>query len=448
MADVIALKHVIRSRLSRAVTIGLIALASTAPAVSAQRLFGVLDGAVVELGASPSRLGTPVGMFALPACLPYPATRFWPVDYGRYLAWDRLDGVCLLDMLAGSVRSIDLPDTSIALASAETFGLVLRNGAALSVLPDPAGSVVPTTLTATGYPAAVAIAASTREVVSFEPNATGTDAVVASLDSGQVVRRVALPPATVYAANGSATAFAAASFDFLGSTLATFDGAGVLLRTLAPLDIPYPFSAERSLVFAGDAELRVLTHGGLARLDAGTLGVTGVIDVGRARFTPQAGWSAQVGVQAFDARPAQAVFIEQEWHDYSYSQHDLKRITLSAVDLTTSRTEGQFELYRAYGIAAYQASFFLVAPPPTPATPTVDVSGGRVTLTWPAVRGATHYRLEAGTAPGLSNIGAFDVAGTSFTAATVPAGRYYVRVRAAGVGGLGTRSSAAAVTVP
>lgn len=57
-------------------------------------------------------------------------------------------------------------------------------------------------------------------------------------------------------------------------------------------------------------------------------------------------------------------------------------------------------------------------------------SGATVTLRWNAGNGVVSYVLEAGTAPGLSNIASVPVGTTtSFTASGVPNGSYYVRVR-------------------
>ena len=60
-----------------------------------------------------------------------------------------------------------------------------------------------------------------------------------------------------------------------------------------------------------------------------------------------------------------------------------------------------------------------------------------MTLTWNAAGGGvTAYRLEAGTAPGLSNVASSVVgAATSLTATAVPPGTYYLRVRAIALDG-------------
>jgi TonB family protein len=78
-----------------------------------------------------------------------------------------------------------------------------------------------------------------------------------------------------------------------------------------------------------------------------------------------------------------------------------------------------------------------------------SVAGNVLTLTWLAPSPAPEaYRIEAGTATGLSNIATLQVAATptSFTA-IVPNGTYFIRVRAANQGVLSAPSNEVVVTV-
>ncbi len=89
-------------------------------------------------------------------------------------------------------------------------------------------------------------------------------------------------------------------------------------------------------------------------------------------------------------------------------------------------------------------------PPDAPASLVVAASGAVVTLAWQASRGnAVSYVIEAGTAPGLSDVGALDTGtlDTSF-AAFVPAGTYHVRVRARNAFGTSTPSNERVIVVP
>jgi hypothetical protein len=86
-----------------------------------------------------------------------------------------------------------------------------------------------------------------------------------------------------------------------------------------------------------------------------------------------------------------------------------------------------------------------------PAPPVLNqpqVVGSTVTLSWIVPAGTTGIRLEAGTAPGLSNAANTVVGPISwYTAEGVPAGVYYVRVRAIDPTGESAPSNEIAVTV-
>jgi hypothetical protein len=93
-----------------------------------------------------------------------------------------------------------------------------------------------------------------------------------------------------------------------------------------------------------------------------------------------------------------------------------------------------------------------VAPhPPAPAGLTATVVGRQVTLTWSAGARSpllTGYDLEVGSAPGASDLVRVPVTATSFAAAGVPSGAYYVRVRARNYAGQSAASNEILVTVP
>jgi len=86
-------------------------------------------------------------------------------------------------------------------------------------------------------------------------------------------------------------------------------------------------------------------------------------------------------------------------------------------------------------------------PPPAPTNLAATVQGSSVTITWNGAAGATSYVLEAGNAPGASNVGTFLTAGTGLAAAGVPAGGYYVRVRGRNANGTGAASAELPIAV-
>jgi hypothetical protein len=89
--------------------------------------------------------------------------------------------------------------------------------------------------------------------------------------------------------------------------------------------------------------------------------------------------------------------------------------------------------------------------PGAPGALIAEVSGNRVTLSWPGtnVPAASSYIVEAGTAPGLANIVVFDTGNAAQTvSATAPDGLYYVRVRGRNACGTGPASNEVRVSVP
>ena len=86
-----------------------------------------------------------------------------------------------------------------------------------------------------------------------------------------------------------------------------------------------------------------------------------------------------------------------------------------------------------------------------PTNLSATVVGSTVTLAWTAPPGATvtNYVVEAGSAPGASNLASFSTnsTATTFVASGVGPGTYFVRVRAAGSGGAGPPSNEVTIVV-
>ncbi|HMF96578.1 MAG TPA: S8 family serine peptidase [Vicinamibacterales bacterium] len=89
------------------------------------------------------------------------------------------------------------------------------------------------------------------------------------------------------------------------------------------------------------------------------------------------------------------------------------------------------------------------AAPGAPAGLVASVFGPTVVLTWSAGGGATTYVLEAGSFSGGTDAIVFDTgsAATSFVAASVAPGRYFVRVRGANASGTGAPSNEVVIVV-
>ncbi|MEZ5284732.1 MAG: hypothetical protein R2712_07990 [Vicinamibacterales bacterium] len=106
---------------------------------------------------------------------------------------------------------------------------------------------------------------------------------------------------------------------------------------------------------------------------------------------------------------------------------------------------GQASLEQAFVVGAPGCS----GPPAAPLDLGTSVSGSTVTLTWRASPQSivTGYRVLAGTASGVSNIGALDAGAATTFSATAPAGAYFVRVQALNACGVSVPSSEATAVV-
>jgi hypothetical protein len=89
--------------------------------------------------------------------------------------------------------------------------------------------------------------------------------------------------------------------------------------------------------------------------------------------------------------------------------------------------------------------------PGAPSGLSSNISGSTLTLNWGASSGcpATTYAIEAGSSPGASNLANFSTGSstTSFSAASVPDGTYFIRVRGGNASGFGTASNEILVSI-
>jgi hypothetical protein len=128
------------------------------------------------------------------------------------------------------------------------------------------------------------------------------------------------------------------------------------------------------------------------------------------------------------------------------SQHDgIARFS------TISLATGQLISSTALGTTAPLHNVAFAVPPMPPTMSEALVGADRmVTLSWvPAPDLTLGFILEAGSAPGLTNIGTAKLtSGTHVTVPNVPPGTYYVRVKALNYIGASVPSNEAVVTVP
>jgi hypothetical protein len=93
------------------------------------------------------------------------------------------------------------------------------------------------------------------------------------------------------------------------------------------------------------------------------------------------------------------------------------------------------------------AAYVVPGPPLAPRELTSLVSARTVTLQWSGSAGATGYIVEAGSAPGLSDLSRASLGAGSTITVVAPPGRYYVRVRARNASGESEASNEVIVDV-
>lgn len=106
----------------------------------------------------------------------------------------------------------------------------------------------------------------------------------------------------------------------------------------------------------------------------------------------------------------------------------------------------------AAGLGPPSAEVQIVVPfcpvPSSPGPLASSVNGTLVTLSWQPVSGVgVSYLIEAGTAPGLSNVGTFAMGGNTSFQTGAPPGIYYVRARAVNACGASAPTNEVVVTV-
>lgn len=109
----------------------------------------------------------------------------------------------------------------------------------------------------------------------------------------------------------------------------------------------------------------------------------------------------------------------------------------------------QQEFTQSIAVRDGDAPILCTTQPPTPLNVVAGTAGSAVTFAWQGSPHAWTYQLEAGTGPGTSDIGVFDLPGSShgLTVGGVPNGTYYVRVRGKSPCGVSAASNEVVFTV-
>lgn len=110
---------------------------------------------------------------------------------------------------------------------------------------------------------------------------------------------------------------------------------------------------------------------------------------------------------------------------------------------------GLFEVIGGRQVANLAVFRATATAPAPPRSITAAIVSATVTISWlPGAPGPVSYVVEAGTAAGGSDVGVFPVGSATTVSGTLPAGRYFVRVRAVTTNGPSAPSSEVVLDVP
>lgn len=262
------------------------------------------------------------------------------------------------------------------------------------------------------------------------------DIVLLNATSGQTIRTLVANAATPIVSlrwNSDATGLLVTRRNgTVTNEIALLDavsGAALSTTTMGP--------AQAGCVISGISPDRTLAVVGCtwAAAPSSVVGEARVLDVGALAVRP----ALMTGLI-----PSTAVFSPDNRAVFLTSAHRLGFGTLNQHDVAT----GAVTL--SSGIIT--PGRFTVAFAPLAPALGATVVGTRLDLSWtlpPHSPAATRYALEAGTAPGRTDIGTVTVGpGQTLSIPSVPPGAYLVRVRAANATGVGTASNEVSVTVP
>lgn len=159
------------------------------------------------------------------------------------------------------------------------------------------------------------------------------------------------------------------------------------------------------------------------------------------------GLTQEIDISGLSATMFALQAVAVRWGKY-YSVRTCHESQLIALDAHTGQLRQAVSTTAALGSGACQADLVRITEPAAPGAPTAHVSGHRVTLQWKASLDATGYRVEAGSAPGLSNLATLDVDDPQLVVDGVPSGVYHLRVRARNTIGRSSASQDIRVVVP
>jgi hypothetical protein len=436
--------------------------AAAPPAFAQQRLLIRMASEVVELDPRPASLGTVIRRFPMPGIESGQSNRVVPFWGGQFLAGVRHGNgaIVLLDTRSGAIHEFKFD----ALFAEEVLG---TDGFARLLVRGRGGNTV---LVAAGRSGNTHV----LNLAGFKPYPT----VAYASGSG-----------VLFVANRSVGTNSPQDFD-----VAVIDArTGMLLKTLnvspvAPTFLTPNLAGTRLFVSDGLGTLTfdVISGRLLASIAESSLTTGTTVDEQRNRLMmsiyPRAA-GEPTSIAAFSADSLQPIYKmavpelptpEPRRDSYAALTHETDFSGLSAtifvlqavqiqsrtfgptchesqliaLDAHTGELRQTVSTTGALGTGACNADVVRLTEPAPPSVGPAEVAGRQVTLRWLAPIGATHYELEVGTAPRLTNIGKIPAFEPRLVVDDVPPGVYYVRVRAINTIGESAASREIRVFVP
>ncbi len=412
------------------ITTCLLTLLAAEPLFAQQRLFVRLLDEVVELDPRVSSLGTVLRRFSVSAeanvSVPLDTV---PFGGGAFLAWVSNGQIALFDTASGAVQRFTLsgflPEQIVGTDGAYRLFVEGKSGQDHVILIADArsGSV---RMLNFGSAVLLRTAYAAESDLLFVAKSTGTpfvtefsisDVDVVHLGTGAVLKTIDLRPVSVNSL----------SLNAAGTRLfVTSSDRGLLALDVASGGIVASNSNVVGFSVVDEQRHRLLSlqsfSDDLEAFSMGSLQSIGKVAVPKVPPTTRAR-SGNLDVSAQSA----TMFLLQS---VSLGSGTCGDIQLLSLDADSGQVRSVANMTAVVADPRCRFDLIRITEPGPPTRLAAESAGSLVLVHWQTTKDATSYQIEAGSAPGLSNLVTVTVTDPQLTVDGVPPGAYYLRVRA------------------
>ena len=430
--------------------VGLMSLAT--PALAQQRLFARLPGEVVELDPRPATLGTVLRRFALPAGASPVGGRAVAFAGGDALLWNTGPHVVLLHTGTGAVTLAAVPGVGgidrilgtdgvsrIAFLASDSDLVVLADARTGSVRTLDVGPI-PRSFAFSGH-RLIAYAPETDLLFVARARGPGVDNLydvdVVDAVTGLRLRTFDIAPvfadALITSVDGRrlfVTEGARGTFAYdseTGSPLAANTTDAVMQSIFRPeLE-----EGRDRLVTSVPPHTGLGEAGEISAFSASTLQLIGTTQVPELPLPPPTSKTFAALTQALDISSvsATAFVLQAVTVATRNGATTCRESQLIAFDASAGLLRQMVDTTATLGANACFGDLIRLTEPEVPPDGRIDVTGHRVMMSWRTAPGAVRYEVEAGTAPGRTDV-VLAVNAPRLVVDDVPPGVYYLRLRA------------------